>query len=95
MDRNSILRRHNSKYSVIKFRDLAPKSNAIILLRIDADRVLDYKYTPFFTQIGTLSHDLVLEICSVFVFAHSTPRRSILVPGLLLLNHIASPRTRL
>jgi len=51
MDCNLIFKRYHAKYFPFKFFNFPPKSEAIILLRLNLNRMFNYLNTPLFFKI--------------------------------------------
>lgn len=47
---NSVCECHHPQYTAFKFCDSPPKSYAIVRLRLNANRILNYKYAPYLSS---------------------------------------------
>lgn len=71
MNRNAVGQRNDPQYTILELFNPCPKAYAVVALFFDAYRVLNNKYTPFLSNVMTLSQYFIFEIGGEFVCGHT------------------------
>jgi hypothetical protein len=67
-----VLQRDHPEDSAFHLRDLAPKTETIVLLRFHLKQGVTDSYTPFLLQVRPLSQDLFLKLVRKRILDHVT-----------------------
>jgi len=71
VDRRSVIEGDDSKVTIPQFRDARPESISVVILTLDAKRILEDRDTPLTPQVRSLAKDDCLEILSESVIGHA------------------------
>jgi len=72
MNSSFILKRYHSQYTTTKPLDFTPKSETIMFLAFDFNRIFYDLNAPLLLQIRPFSQYLIFKIRGIFVFCHGS-----------------------
>jgi hypothetical protein len=72
VDGSLVLQGDDPKHAATEFVDTPPETKSVMFLGLAVQGILDDPNAPFLLDVGTLPHNLVLEIVSEPVPSHST-----------------------
>ena len=73
MDRHLIFEGNNSQITSFQFLDLAPEAKAIVLLRLNPDRIGENTLAPVSFQVWPFPENFILKVFGISVLAHTDP----------------------